>query len=170
MAGQGEACTHIAALLYSVEAAVKIHSGKTVTDKKAYWLMSSGIKKIEYKEISEIDFTAATTAKRKFRDVLEPCDSPVPPTPKTPRLKEKQVPEATDDEMDGLFRNLDQSGAKSVILSITEPYCDKFIPKAISEDFPQVLSNLRDESCFEMNYLELVKHCEKMEFLCTKQQ
>jgi hypothetical protein len=72
--------------------------------------------------------------------------------------------------MDCLFRNLDQSRAKSVILSITYPYCDKFIPKAISEDFPQVLTNIRDEACFDINYIELVKRSEKMGFLCTKQK
>jgi hypothetical protein len=39
MAGLGEACTHVAALLFAVDASVKLRDSKTVTDEKSYWLL-----------------------------------------------------------------------------------------------------------------------------------
>ena len=41
MARLAEVCTHVAALLFWVEMSVKIHSSKTVTDQKAYWVTPS---------------------------------------------------------------------------------------------------------------------------------
>ena len=36
MAGLGEACTHVAALLFAIEATVKVRDSKMVTEEKAY--------------------------------------------------------------------------------------------------------------------------------------
>ena len=181
MAGLGEACTHIAALLYAIEATVKIRDSKTVTEEKAYWLLPSALKKVSYKEIKDIDFTAAKTAKRNFRSALEEeaCDTvtlktPTPrtPVPRTPasKVRDNKVPEASDEDIDQLLKTLAEAGSKAAILSITEPYCDKFVPKAISQDFPAVLSDLKNDKCLEMNYFELVEHCKQMNLKCSKEQ
>jgi hypothetical protein len=37
MAGTGEVCSHVGAVLFAVKAAVKIRNTKTVTQEKAYW-------------------------------------------------------------------------------------------------------------------------------------
>lgn len=39
MAGAGEFFSHVGALLFAVEAAIKIRNSKTVTQEKAYWLL-----------------------------------------------------------------------------------------------------------------------------------
>ncbi|XP_045213619.2 uncharacterized protein LOC123564267 [Mercenaria mercenaria] len=214
MAGLGEACTHIAALLFAIDATVRIRDSKTVTDEKAYWLLPSAMKAVEYKKVQEIDFTSAETAKRKFNATLDsvtspcvskpPADSPVPstpitritrtlgsspcvskppadsPVPSTPitritrtpgsNPREDRVPEASDEDMDILYKKFFESGAKSAILSIVEPYCDSFVPTATTSDFPKVLSELRDDKCYQMNYKEVVDHCEKIEISCSKDQ
>ena len=59
MAGLGEACTHIAATLFWVHATVRIRETKTVTQEKAYWMLPTGVKKIAYSRLSDIDFTSA---------------------------------------------------------------------------------------------------------------
>lgn len=46
MAGTGEVCSHVGAVLFAVEAAVKIRNTKTVTQEKAYWLLPSSISKV----------------------------------------------------------------------------------------------------------------------------
>ena len=66
MAGLGEACTHIAALLFAIEASVKLQDSKTVTEEKAYWLLPTSVKGVKYKECSEIDFTSAKTLGEKI--------------------------------------------------------------------------------------------------------
>ncbi|KAL3889699.1 hypothetical protein ACJMK2_002028 [Sinanodonta woodiana] len=56
MAGLGEACTHLAAMLFSIEATVKVREARTVTDSKAYWLPAS-VKGVVYAKIEDIDFS-----------------------------------------------------------------------------------------------------------------
>jgi hypothetical protein len=46
MAGTGEVCSHVGAVLFAVKAAVKIRNTKTVTQEKAYWLLPSSISKV----------------------------------------------------------------------------------------------------------------------------
>lgn len=46
MAGLGEVCSHVSALLFALEATVKLRNGKTVTEEKSYWLLPSAIKKV----------------------------------------------------------------------------------------------------------------------------
>lgn len=65
MAGLGETCTPVAALLFLIEATVKLRDSKTVTQEKACWMLPTGMSKLEYKECREIDFTAAKTYKIK---------------------------------------------------------------------------------------------------------
>ena len=51
MSGLGETCTHIAALLFAIDSMVQIRESKTVTEEKAYWLLPSSLKTVEYKEV-----------------------------------------------------------------------------------------------------------------------
>ena len=44
MAGLGESCSHVGALLFYVEAVVKIRDNKTVTQDKAYWMLPAACK------------------------------------------------------------------------------------------------------------------------------
>ncbi|XP_077863509.1 uncharacterized protein LOC144347299 [Saccoglossus kowalevskii] len=66
MAGLGETCTHVAAVLFAVEATVRIRDSKTVTDEKAYWLLPSSLKSVTYKNMNDIDFTSAKTKKKQL--------------------------------------------------------------------------------------------------------
>ena len=54
MAGLGESCSHVAAVLFYLEYAVRIQGNKTVTQDKAYW-MPPTLKEVEYSEIKDID-------------------------------------------------------------------------------------------------------------------
>ena len=61
-AGCGEVCTHISALLFSIDATVRIR--QTVTGTAAYWKLPSEMKKIEYSMLADIDFTSVKTLKK----------------------------------------------------------------------------------------------------------
>ncbi|KAH3817783.1 hypothetical protein DPMN_119338 [Dreissena polymorpha] len=78
---------------------------------------------------------------------VEACDTVThkTQTPRTPasKVRNSKVPEASDEDIDQLLKTLAEAWSKAPILLITEPYCDKFVPKAISQDFPAVLSNLK---------------------------
>ncbi|CAC5409061.1 unnamed protein product [Mytilus coruscus] len=49
MAGQGEVCTHVAALRFAVDASVQLRESKTVTEEKSYWLLPTSVKGVSYK-------------------------------------------------------------------------------------------------------------------------
>ena len=66
MAGLGESCTHVAALLFLIDATVRIRDSKTPTESKAYWLLPSSLKSVEYKEVKDIDFTSSKSLKKKL--------------------------------------------------------------------------------------------------------
>ncbi|XP_061580349.1 uncharacterized protein LOC133446350 isoform X2 [Cololabis saira] len=65
VAGLGEVCTHVAALLFLIEEIINLRDSKTVTQEKAYWMLPTALSKVEYKECENIDFTAAKTYKVK---------------------------------------------------------------------------------------------------------
>ena len=65
-AGLGEACSLVGALLFYVEAAVKIRATKTVTQEPASWMLPSSIKKVPYDTVSNINFQSAKHIKKKL--------------------------------------------------------------------------------------------------------
>ena len=65
-AGIGEVCSHVRALLFAIEASVKIRNTKTVTEEKAYWMLPQAVKNVEYKRAQNIDFTSAKTNKKSW--------------------------------------------------------------------------------------------------------
>ncbi len=56
VAGLGETCSHVASLLFAIESGVRIRDTMTVTQKKAYWVMPTGVKEVQYAPVKEIDF------------------------------------------------------------------------------------------------------------------
>ena len=67
MAGLGESCTHVAALLFFLESVEKLRESQTVTDKSAYWVetKSKKVGEVKGKEISMTDFSSSRSLKRK---------------------------------------------------------------------------------------------------------
>ena len=64
IAGLGGACSHVGAILFAVEAGVRI---KRVRIKdKCKWLMPTPVIAVSYQELRDIDFTSSKTKKRKI--------------------------------------------------------------------------------------------------------
>ena len=72
MAGLGETCTHIAAVLFYLEATARIQGATTTcTQQACQWIIPSYFKKIEYLPIKDIDFTSAQAKKRKLDQIID---------------------------------------------------------------------------------------------------
>ncbi|XP_052233785.1 uncharacterized protein LOC127846525 [Dreissena polymorpha] len=169
MAGLGEDCTHVAALLFSVATFVQIRDSKTVTEKPAYWKLPTSMKAVEYKEVSEINFQSARSAKKELDSIINAaCVSQVAQTP-TPTSK-GTVPEATEGEFLKFCEGLSKLDSKPVLLSTVEPYADQYIPKTVTKDYPQDLSALRDPKWFDKDYDSLVTHCQTVKVQCSAEQ
>ena len=74
MAGLGEVCTHVAAVLFYLEAVSHIQGKETCTSQTCQWILPSVKKKVEYLPIADIDFTSASAKKRKLDHAIDSMD------------------------------------------------------------------------------------------------
>ena len=63
MIGIRETSTHVASIQFYIEAAAQIHSSRTVTVQKAYWLLPLLLGKVLYTIINDIGSTVSKTHK-----------------------------------------------------------------------------------------------------------
>jgi len=159
MAGLGESCSHVGALLFWVEAAVKIRNSKTVTQSPAYWLLPTGIQKVAYEEVRDIDFTSATTKKRKLDESIM---SPSPQTPRVARTggNRSDALEPSREERDMFLKKLYDANTKSVLLSLMPGYAQHYKPASLDVSLPKVLSELYDENCVGMTSEDMQSQCD----------
>ena len=106
MAGLGEACTHIATLLFAIDATVQMRDSKTVTQKPAYWLLPAARREIHYREVGEMDFTSAQTKRKNLEESIASGLAPSP-LAASPRVREpRKVIAPSDDELETFFQDL----------------------------------------------------------------
>lgn len=164
MAGLGEACSHIGALLFYVE----YHVRNTVTSVPAYW-MDPGIKSAQYDEVKNIDFsTPAKILQNKNESsgsnhACEPCD------PLLPKHNDPLVPKLTDVEFSETLRRLHEAGANSAILNLVRPFNENresnaskslFLAKLYQED--RLKKSLKDIQHLAENVILDISHAEAM--------
>ena len=130
MAGLGEACSHIAAVLFYLEALARMQGTKTCTQEECQWIIPSYLKTVEYLPIKDIDFTSAKGKKRKLDEVIDGNeqqrgDSKVPVRGK----------KSTESELALLFENLSCGGNKPGILSLVSKFSDSYVPKSLCAGF-----------------------------------
>lgn len=164
MAGLGECCTHVAALLFSIEATVIVRNSKTVTEDKAYWLPAS-VKRVSYSALKDIDFTSAKTKKKNRECKLTG-------TPVTPReLQElRAVNPPSDDELASFLHRLSATGERSAILSVKSPFQQEFIPTPVTANFPMILTELFNKDLLSANFSEITKCCENIRLVVSQQK
>ena len=75
MAGLGEVCTHVAALLFYLEALQRMEEVQTCMQQQCGWIMPSASTTVQYLEIKDIDFTSARGKKRKLDEMLDGSES-----------------------------------------------------------------------------------------------
>ena len=160
MAGLGDICTHIAAVLFYIEAAVRLRGQQTCTQRKYEWIMPSFQNAIEYCRIKDIDFTSAKGKKRKLDEALE-----FNPSLNNDTTQQHAVTEflANDDsDLDEFYEALSQTGTKPAILSLIHKYSDKYISKSSLAGFPKGLQQLHRTEYMNLQYHELIQACESV--------
>ena len=71
MAGLGETFIHIAAVLFYLEAVVRIQGTTTCTESQCEWVIPPYVKSINYQPIKNINFKSASSKKRKLDEMIE---------------------------------------------------------------------------------------------------
>ena len=82
IAGLGETCTHVGVLLFKIEAVVRIREKPTVTGVPAYWVVPTGINKVEPEVGHRIDYTSAAAKKKQLDKAINGGEVP-PQQPRT---------------------------------------------------------------------------------------
>ena len=159
MAGLGEACSHIGAILFACEAAVRIQKSVTCTQEANKWLPSH-VKKIPYLPVNAVDFSSA---KRKYQKLCSHDeDSQI-------HFKRKRnVAPPNHEEQSKFFENISKSNTKSVVLSVIDPYNKSF--KHQNTDLPVPLTSFYKEENTELTYSELLKVCDETTISLTSSQ
>lgn len=139
MAGLGETCSHVGAVLFAIKAAVTLRESQTVTEKPAYWLLPSGQPKEKYLEVENIDFHSKVAIKQRLDTFLSGG--------KPSAYKDKQnlpvVSEPTDAEFATFFAELHTTGDKPALLSVMENYAEFYAPQS-NTDAGRPLTELFD--------------------------
>ena len=167
-AGLGECCSHVAALMFSLDIKVRLRDSKTVTEKPAYWMLPQAVKKIDYNELREIDFTTAKTMKKRVDSLIENSDSVNSAKPKPRTVQPTPIP--TAQELSQFYKSVHDTQTKPVILSLIDSYSEDYVPKPISKVFPTVLTELRDEQLISSNFGELLEKCNLIKLEVTAEQ
>ena len=152
MAGLAETCSHVGALLYWVETAVRIRDQTPCTSKDNKWSLPAPVKDIPYLQLRDIDFTAPkchSVVRTSASTTSTSSDSASHCSP-----KEIKVFTPSHTEQQEFFCQLSQEQNKRpVILSVVEPYNSDFV---LSSDH-LLLQYLYRPEYLERDYADLVK-------------
>lgn len=134
MAGLGECCSHVGAVLFALETGTRIRKEVSVTDVPAYWMFPTSTKfDTPYMRVRDMDLQSAAK-KRKLSQSDEVATS-------TSVLKQTDIPSPTKHEENLFFEELNRVMPTSAILSLTDKFSENFVPVSVSEKWPKDLSS-----------------------------
>ena len=155
-------CTHVAAVLFYLEAVYRMRGQETCTQQMCQWILPSFQKNVEYLPIASIDFTSAYTKKRKLDNALDDLNAATSQQMQVnDRVTRKELP--SHEEMERFYESLSKSRSKPAILSLIKPYSDKYIPVSTQPQFPLPLNELYKPIFESLRYDELLDVCELIE-------
>lgn len=145
-AGLGEACSHAAALMYALLAAVNLKDGQSSTQKACAWNLPGKTSKIQYEELSKISMSQKPSK-----------STPLP-----------RIPVPSEDEYMQFFQQLHEcdvleSNSKgTAILSVIEGHSEKYIPKTLQLNLPQPLTSLFSNARLGLDLSSLLAESERV--------
>ena len=155
MAGLGEACCHIAAILFTLEANVQARKSMSCTSLPCSWLPPT-FKSVPFAPISDIDFTDPE------KRLKGSGSTPVSDTPlgNVSRGAQSTNLSPSVGELDNFFTKLSDSGKKPVILSLVAKHSDAYVPLYKQGTLPKPLTDYCGEHYLQLNYPDLLTQCE----------
>lgn len=153
MAGNGEACSHLAALLFYVEYGVRAREERSCTDGPNSWLPPL-VKKLRTRPVAAMDLASSVMKKRRLDGEAKAVASQnLPPRP--------AAPAPTEEEWKEFFDSLIQSGHRPAVASTDPGYSDLYVPAVRS--CPGVdLRRLYDRSALTLTHQQLSERCRQI--------
>ena len=159
-AGLAESCSHVASVMFYIEAVTRIQGKLACTQAKCTWILPTYVNEVPYAKVKDIDFSSAKQLKKALdkkidsshqnegeqrKSLEERCD---------PTFKCNAIP--SDGEMLDLFAKLNACKIKAVALSLIDSYADQFIDQ--SRSLP-IIPDLFERRNLDLDYPELLKMC-----------
>ena len=148
-AGLGEACSHVAALLFHSEFVEKKKNDTSVTDVPAYW-KKGPTKVISPKKMSAIPFV---NAKRLYVETKTKVK-------KTININKSALPKRV--EVADFMQGMNQYSSECVLLKLVPPFYKNYLPRV--ESFPFVFSTLYKEEYSKLSVENLIEIGKKMNY------
>ena len=164
MAGLGETCSHIGALLYWVEYQVRKRSEISSTSLTNSWLEPSSVSSVPYLQIADIDFTSPD---KKMKILQEPIAATTTTTSSQATSQPTMSPSSSSStsfqpctlNINEFFNKCLDSDTTPVIFSLEEPYNKTFAKAA--DHFPYVLQQLFNPDYLQYDYVKLLNIAEQ---------
>lgn len=152
MAGLGEACSHIGAILFYLQVAVKHRDMLTCTDKDNQWLPAY-CKNLTCVPIAKVDFSSAVTKKRRM-------DEGRPSTTLALRRPRPAPLRPTDEQWNKFLDDAQASKLKPAFLSLVDGYAESYIPTAAKYKSALLCTLFND--CAAPSWQEVSEECDKL--------
>ena len=173
-AGLAESCSHIASVLFYVEAWTKINGKLACTQVKCSWLLPSFVDHVEYARVRDIKFTSAKKMKADLDSKISKFHSGVL-TPDPPggdftvhASTVKKIPAPTEAEMKNFYEELSKcKDSKPIELSLIPQYAESYVLQ--SRTIPTI-TDLFDKKYLDLTYPELLKVCNDVKVELSKEQ
>ena len=108
-AGLAESCSHIASVLFYLEAWTKINGRLACMLVKCSWILPTYVKQVEYEKAREINFTSARKMKNDLDAKIENLPNVSSPVDSAEGNISKDIPVPSKPEMDAFYAKLSKS-------------------------------------------------------------
>ena len=152
MAGLGEACSHITAVLFAAEANTLTKRQLTSTSLPCSWLPPT-FRNVKFDEICNIDFTTPQH-KWKSSDNGEQSVSC--------KKSKLEIPMPTEEDLRNHHFKLSTMKGKPILLSFVSEFNVSYVPKYISGELPVLLTHLYDKTTLSLSFPDLLNKCDEL--------
>ena len=168
MAGLGEGCSHIAAVLFALEHGSRVSKEASVTDVPAYWLFPTAAKfSTPFQRICDMDFRSASKKRKLTTGWYRDPSFSRNYTATQPEVTGTHTPDACAAFFDALHK---ASMPNAAVLSLTAKYSENFIPKTITGQLPKALGTLYDATLQLASYEDVLSYCASLDVSVSAEQ
>ena len=167
-AGLAESCSHIASVLFYIEAWIRVNGKLACTQVKCSWLPPTYVNEVSYERVKDIDFSSSKKLKENLDQKINSLEYKAAKPAGNYRIPSsyKAAPTSAE-EIGTLFTKLGNCKTKAVALSVIPAYADQFV--AESRAFP-VVTDLFNTENLDMNFPELLKLCSSVNLDISDEQ
>lgn len=157
-AGLAEACSHVASVMFYIEAWNRLKETQSCTQVKCTWLLPAYVKDVPYARVRDIDLSSAKKLKDNLDNAIDSIDESQDVEMRTckPQRSSIKALAPTEKEKDGLLDKFSKSRSKAVCLSVKKLYSKHFVSE--SRKVP-VVTDLFKNEYLDLAFPALLQQC-----------